>query len=253
MKTYKIALPTFTGFYDNIKYTPNLEQIIENICDTRFTFGLKKIEIEADDLDFNYEKYYETIAYELCKHVQIECKSFIDENILIKYVTHYVPTCSKIQRDEIFCNITCDIDEIVAIYDEVYCELVADNIPFEKLTGSIEENLFAMIEEILKYYGDGEPTLDNLDIYMDDFCGNIEELASRDEINVSYLKFKDETNFDECCFFLRNWSGIYEYKYTEHRDFLSIEFRESVWNKLLNDLSYSPLVTFEYEICNEYF
>ena len=253
MKTYKISLPTFTGFYDNINYLPNLKQIIENICDKRSVYDLKKIEIDEYELDFNFEKYYEAIAYELCKYVQNNCKSFIDENISIKYYTHYVPTGSKNQRDEIICNITCDIDKIVILYGKVYCELVVNNIPFKKLTGSVEENLFAMIEEILEYYGDVEPTLEDLDICVDDFCGNIEELETRDEINVSHLMFKDETNFDECCFFLRNWSGISDYQYIEHKEFLAIEFRESVWNKLLNDLSYSPLVTFEYEIYNEYF
>jgi hypothetical protein len=257
MKTIKTTLPLFTGFYSNERYEPNFNLILDNLQENRDCQDLKKIEVTSDDLDFNYNEFREELSKLICKDVECLCKEFIDESISIQYISHHAPN-GYIQKDCIECAIKInDEQKIVEKYNETLLIMSdKDRKFFEDDIKEIENsltNISDMISLILKVNECSEPEMSELDIEESIYCKGFNYYENLDEPSLYHLKFNNQDDFNNCSFWLRNYSGVQFDRYFEHFDLLIIDFKESVWNKVMNQLEYSPLCKFEYRISSEIF
>lgn len=275
MKTYSTFLPIFNGFYGNSHFDNDyeLEREIDYIHESRRENVMNELENGSIDLDFDYVKYQKDVAKELCDYIQTE---FINNslNIKIEFERVVSPREYNFVNDTVDCQISCDVEKLLEICQEnvaKFTKYVSEN--FTSCSGFhsfhsndvndwldldyINDNTEYRVGTLLDFIGREifdmyEPDLSDLNIEVSQYFTNTDYYLNLITYNPETVICEDLTNFKKACYWFRNFSGLSELHFITNDETLEINFvdcKDKLYGTyILNNLLYSPLIDFEYEI-----
>jgi hypothetical protein len=270
METYNTFLPVFSGFYGNCKYEFDEHQIIDFIHERRDENKLNPLK-NGFDLDIDYTKFYSDISKKLCsdfeRQFNMECE---ESKIKITFKKLGSPREYNFRNDVIDCDIECDIDTLLKICNEnlntfadyieriytsrsgfisLHSADIDDWLDIDYINENTEHRVGAILDFLCtSIYDICEPYLYDLNIDEYEYITNLDELLTKFIYKDEMLYFNDIENFEKGCFWFRNFSDLRKENYHFDNINMSVQFVDTT-NGTINQLENSPLIDFEYTLC----
>lgn len=272
MKTYQTFLPIFTGFYcnNNFDYSFELNDEITYIHQQR---DANKLNVITDiELNVDDEKFNNDVSKELCEYIESEFNTCCTmTKIKVKFESLHSPKYYNFSNDSINCEIECDVNKLLEICQEHlnqfdkyiksnftsydgfiswHSDNINDWLDIEYINENTDYRIGALLDFICKEICDiQEPSLYDLEIYVSQYITNLDEYLTKQIWNDDEVVcFSDIENFEKGCFWFHNWSELRKENYQFDSNTLTIQFADLTKNTM-NQLSHSPLIDFEYTIC----
>jgi len=157
MKKIESYLPVFPGFYNTI-FQPDEDQEIDSINETRKENGL--IEVEFNDIEFNYREYEKEVSGQCVGFIQGVLKRDLNNGINIEFEKLYSPKEYNFSNDTINCTY-----RINKHFEKALIKYVNENLP--EFQVYLKER-FTSCSGFISFYSNDS------DIWLNDYCKDLE-------------------------------------------------------------------------------